>query len=228
MVAARQRARQVAELLGLEGQDQVRFATAVSEMARNAVRYAGGGRIEFDVDGAPGAQALVARVTDAGPGIPHLDEVLDGALRVRNGDGDGARGHAPADGPLRAAHRARRGDDASTLAKRLPRRRRSVDAADARAGGRGAGAAAARRTPWRSCSGRTRSWWRPSPEVRTRQEELARLNQELEDTNRGVVALYAELDERVEQLRRANALRAAVHVVHEPRVPHARWTASWP
>ena len=32
--------REVAERLGLDGQDQVRFATAVSEVARNAVRYA--------------------------------------------------------------------------------------------------------------------------------------------------------------------------------------------
>jgi signal transduction histidine kinase len=54
-----------------------------------------------------------------------------------------------------------------------------------------------------------------------RQEELQRLNQELEDTNRGVVALYAELDERVEQLRRANALKAQFmsYMSHEFRTP---------
>ncbi|HVY94355.1 MAG TPA: hypothetical protein VHA14_16455, partial [Bryobacteraceae bacterium] len=40
-------------------------------------------------------------------------------------------------------------------------------------------------------------------EIRTRQTELARLNRELEDTNRGVVALYAELDEKADHLRRA-------------------------
>ncbi|HEX5870603.1 MAG TPA: ATP-binding protein, partial [Longimicrobium sp.] len=58
-------------------------------------------------------------------------------------------------------------------------------------------------------------------EVRTRQEEMARLNQELEDTNRGVVALYAELDTRMEQLRRANKLRAQFmsYMGHEFRTP---------
>src|SRR6185436_19569006 len=33
-------------------------------------------------------------------------------------------------------------------------------------------------------------------ELRLRQEDLTRLNAELEDTNRGVMALYSELDER--------------------------------
>ena len=37
-VAARQRARQIARLLGYDAQDQTRIATAVSEIARNAFR----------------------------------------------------------------------------------------------------------------------------------------------------------------------------------------------
>ena len=44
VVLARQRARQIAALLGFDTQDQTRIATAVSEMARNAYKYAGGGR----------------------------------------------------------------------------------------------------------------------------------------------------------------------------------------
>ena len=47
VVAARQRARQIARLLGFDEQDQTRLATAVSEIARNAFHYASGGRIEF-------------------------------------------------------------------------------------------------------------------------------------------------------------------------------------
>ncbi len=47
VVAVRQRARRIAELLGFERQDQTRIATAVSEVARNAFVYAGGGRVEF-------------------------------------------------------------------------------------------------------------------------------------------------------------------------------------
>ncbi|MDX6382005.1 MAG: hypothetical protein QOI57_3029 [Rubrobacteraceae bacterium] len=44
-------------------------------------------------------------------------------------------------------------------------------------------------------------------ELRARQEELTQLNSELEDTNRGVVALYAELDEKAGQLQQANELK---------------------
>jgi signal transduction histidine kinase/ActR/RegA family two-component response regulator len=58
-------------------------------------------------------------------------------------------------------------------------------------------------------------------ELRLRQEELVRLNIELEDTNRGVVALYAELDERAEQLRQASELKSRFlsNMSHEFRTP---------
>ena len=52
VVVARQRARQVAALLGFENQDQARIATAVSEIARNVFNYARVGRVYFRVEGA--------------------------------------------------------------------------------------------------------------------------------------------------------------------------------
>ena len=51
-----------------------------------------------------------------------------------------------------------------------------------------------------------------SPETSSRD-----LNRELEETNRGVVALYAELDERAEELRAHERDEVAVPVQHEPR-----------
>ena len=58
-------------------------------------------------------------------------------------------------------------------------------------------------------------------EIRRRDEESTQLNQELGDTNRGVVALYAELDERAEQLRKASELKSRFlsHMSHEFRTP---------
>src|SRR5579862_9122061 len=58
-------------------------------------------------------------------------------------------------------------------------------------------------------------------EIRRRDEESKQLNQELGDTNRGVVALYAELDERAEQLRRASELKTRFlsNMSHEFRTP---------
>ena len=58
-------------------------------------------------------------------------------------------------------------------------------------------------------------------DLHTRQEELQRVNRELEDTNRGVVALYAELDERADHLRRADELKTRFlsNMTHEFRTP---------
>ena len=50
VVLVRQRARQIAGLLGFETQDQTRIATAVSEVARNAFQYAHSGKVEFLVE----------------------------------------------------------------------------------------------------------------------------------------------------------------------------------
>src|SRR5690606_41158443 len=57
--------------------------------------------------------------------------------------------------------------------------------------------------------------------LRERQEELLRLTHELEDTNRGVVAMYAELDEQAEKLRRADEMKSRFlsNMSHELRTP---------
>jgi hypothetical protein len=57
VVAARQRARQIAAALGFDLTEQTRIATAVSEIARNAYAYAAGGRVSFEIDRRPGAAA---------------------------------------------------------------------------------------------------------------------------------------------------------------------------
>jgi signal transduction histidine kinase len=54
-----------------------------------------------------------------------------------------------------------------------------------------------------------------------REAELTALRTELEETNRGVVALYAELDAQAEELRRATDLKSRflAHMSHEFRTP---------
>src|SRR5512134_3601795 len=53
--------------------------------------------------------------------------------------------------------------------------------------------------------------------------ELSALQSELEETNRGVVALYAELDAQAEQLRQATELKSRflAYMSHEFRTPIA-------
>lgn len=220
VVLARQRARQVAELLGFDVQDQTRFATAVSEIARNAVRYAGGGRLELRVDGAAGGpQVLVARVSDRGPGIPALDDVLAGRYVSDTGMGIGIAGTRRLMDHFTLDTKPGEGTVVE-LGKRLPRTAPAVDDA---ARGRAATALArlAPPDPLDEVQRQNRELIAALGEARSRQDEMQHLNKELEDTNRGVVALYAELDGRMEQLRRANALRAQFmsYMSHEFRTP---------
>src|SRR5580700_11678448 len=91
-VAARQRARLIARLAGFDAQDQTRIATAVSEIARNAFRYAGGGKIEYGMEGDRMPEAFVIRITDTGPGIEEMDRILEGRYRSSTGMGMGISG----------------------------------------------------------------------------------------------------------------------------------------
>jgi len=58
-------------------------------------------------------------------------------------------------------------------------------------------------------------------ELQGRHDDLDRMKRELEETNRGVVALYAELDEKAEHLRRADVAKTRFlsNVSHEFRTP---------
>ena len=92
IVFARQRARQLAGLLGFDRQDQTRIATAVSEIARNAVEYGGGGCVKFSLAGSTSPQLFLATVSDEGSGIANLEEVLSGRHRSTTGMGVGLMG----------------------------------------------------------------------------------------------------------------------------------------
>src|SRR5688572_21091677 len=92
IVTARQRARDLARILGFDSQDQTRIATAVSEIARNAVVYGGGGQAQFFVESATAPQLLVMEISDRGPGIANLQEVLSGRYQSSTGMGRGLIG----------------------------------------------------------------------------------------------------------------------------------------
>lgn len=91
VVLARQRARQIAALAGLDARRQTHMATAVSEIARNAHQYAMGGTLEFLIESMP-RPMLLARVRDRGPGIADLPDVLAGRYRSSQGMGLGIVG----------------------------------------------------------------------------------------------------------------------------------------
>jgi signal transduction histidine kinase/CheY-like chemotaxis protein len=216
LVPARQRARHVATLLGFAPQDQTRVATAVSEICRNALRYAGGGRIEFLLDDAADGTWLVVRVRDEGPGITCLAELRAGTYRSATGMGLGIVGAERLVDALEIVTAPGRGTTVS-LRKRLPRGAPPPDPT--------AIVAELARQPPRSAADeldvQNRELLATLADLRERQEDLERLNRELEETNRGVVALYAELDERAAGLRVAGDQKSRFlsHLSHEFRTP---------
>jgi serine/threonine-protein kinase RsbT len=76
ILTARQRGRELASELGFSGSDLTLVATAISEIARNIVEYAGRGEMSFTLvrDGQSRGIVVVAR--DEGPGIPDVSVAM--------------------------------------------------------------------------------------------------------------------------------------------------------
>jgi signal transduction histidine kinase len=213
VVLARQRAREVASLLGFDHGAQTRIATAVSELARNAHRYAGGGQVTFGLE----EGSLTVEVLDQGSGIPDVDAVLSGTYVSRTGMGQGLMGVRRLMDGLEISSGP--GGTRVRTSKLLPGGvdPRDIDARNLRADL----ARQSSLTAYDEVQEQNQELLQALNELRSRQDELVHLNVELEDTNRGVVALYAELDERAEQLRDADnkKSRFLADMSHELRTP---------
>ena len=217
VVLARRRTRQIAAHLGLDLHDQVRLATAVSEIARNAVQYGGGGWVQFELDSSTPAFLLV-RVEDHGPGIPHLTSVLNGRYQSPSGLGLGILGARRL--TERFEVRAQPGEGTAVLmGKTLPteHKQSSVSVPELTR------VLAATRSDDAITELETQNQElvRALATLAERQAETDRLNAELGETNRGVLALYAELDDRAVELARASQLKSAFlsGITHELRTP---------
>jgi signal transduction histidine kinase len=226
VLTARQRARQLAHLLGFDHQDQIRIATATSEIARNAVEYGRNGRVQFLIDLGADPPLFVVRVTDEGPGIVEGEAILQGRYRSQTGLGLGLSGTRRLMDRFSLESTPGKGSTV-TFAKILP-----ADAArlDMQHIGRLSEQLAREQSQDATEEMRRQSHEllvaldlirRLESEAEKRQADMARLNQELEETNRGVVALYAELDERASELRRADDVKTRFlsYMSHEFRTP---------
>ena len=195
VVLSRNRARIIAESLGFERNDQVRIATAVSEIARNAYRYATEGMVAFAIaeQMAPGglpSQFLVVEVSDKGAGIKELDAVLAGTYTSRTGMGMGLRGArrlmdkveidtAETGTTVRLWQKLPRGHEVST--DDLRRISQSL-------------AESGQKNPLEELAVQNRDLAASLEEISEQRLTLAEVNDELKETNRGVVALYDELE----------------------------------
>jgi signal transduction histidine kinase len=218
----RQLGREVVRLVGLEVQDQTRVATAISEVGRVML--------------AEGREAEVA-FTIVSNGVSVLE------VAVRNPVPGGAARLAPQLEPVGRLVDTMEVDDEETgtvvrMLRRLPASAPTLTP-ERMDDIRERLAAHVPGTPLDELNVQNQQLIAALDEVRRQRDDLARLNaeleetnrgvmalynqlsEELEETNRGVVALYAELDEKSVQLRAASEAktRFLANVSHELRAP---------
>ncbi|GAA1349526.1 ATP-binding response regulator [Saccharothrix algeriensis] len=173
----RQRGRQVAAALGLDGQDQVRVATALSDVGRDLVRQGASATVVFRLRREPRPALLVelswqgAVSTDSGPGWDTARRLMDEVHTA---------------GAATTLVKAAQPGAAALAPDRVADLRRRLGDAD---GG----------TALDELRAQNQELLETLETLEHKSRELERLNEELEDTNRGVVALYQELSDELEQ-----------------------------
>ena len=183
--AVRQLGREVGRLVGLEAQDQIRLATALSEVGRLLV--AAGRDTEVVFATAPdGVPALVVKLEHPVHGdtdrlaaqLAQVGRLVD-SMEVRDGQtGTTVRmsRRLPPSAPVLTPDRM--DDIRAELARHVPG------------------------TPFDELAVQNQQLIATLDEVRAQRDDLARLNAELEETNRGVMALYHQLSEELEETNR--------------------------
>ena len=201
MLAARQQVRDAAARFGFAQFDQVQLATGISELGREMVA-AGGGDLEFAISpSSPRRLIITARFK---------------ALRDRAVDMPGVAAARRLIGPPLG----RDGDDGTwSFSRVLPRSGPIGDGLQALSAGV--------RDPYSELQEQDAELLRLHEELRRRDAELESARNELEETNRGVLALYAELDDKAESIRQISEERTRFlsNVTHELRTPLSSITA---
>lgn len=92
IVAARKEGRNLAEQAKFTGSDLVRIATAISELARNIVLYAGQGEIILQLMRCSSGSGITVIAKDHGPGIQDIQKAVTVGYSTSGGLGAGLPG----------------------------------------------------------------------------------------------------------------------------------------
>jgi signal transduction histidine kinase len=176
--------REVAAAVGLESQDQVRVATVLSDVGRDLVRAGVKATVRFVL--AAGPPALVAEFSWRGSGAGTvLDTGRDSADRLM----DGVHVTGEAGQNVLSLRKLRSPAAKAPAAADLARLREVLES-------RGVS------TPMDELRAQNQELLETLETLEAKSQELTRLNEELEETNHGVVALYKELSEELEETNR--------------------------
>ncbi|WP_278442775.1 ATP-binding protein [Pseudomonas oryzihabitans] len=219
IVHCRQAAKRLAAALEWPVLEQIRLATAVSELARNIHQYAGSGYFDFALLRGEDQRlrGLEVRAVDQGPGIAEMESIRAGSYRSSTGMGIGLRGAqrlfddfdiqtSPAGTCITARkHQAPRPFPAAELLQALTAELQGSPPPD----------------PYQQIRLQSEELLLTNTELQLRQTELEVTNKELENTNQGVVALYSELEKATQELKEASEAKTRFfsNMTHEFRTP---------
>jgi serine/threonine-protein kinase RsbT len=92
IVVARSAGRELAREMGFGSADQTRLATAISELTRNVIQYAGSGVCTVIDESANETAGIRVTVEDHGPGIPDVERAMADGFSTGGGLGAGLPG----------------------------------------------------------------------------------------------------------------------------------------
>lgn len=92
MLIARQTGRKIAEKVGFAGSDLTMISTAISELARNIIRYASEGEVAVSAISERGRVGVMVVARDQGPGIADVDLAMRDGYTTSSGMGLGLPG----------------------------------------------------------------------------------------------------------------------------------------
>jgi serine/threonine-protein kinase RsbT len=92
IVLSRQQVRKLLQQLQFSLVDQTKMVTAASELARNTVKYGGGGLMRWETLDVAGRVGLRLAFEDQGPGIPDTVLAMTDGFTTGNGMGKGLPG----------------------------------------------------------------------------------------------------------------------------------------
>jgi serine/threonine-protein kinase RsbT len=92
VVRMRKYVRERVVALGFGLADQTKVVTAASELARNTLKYGGGGEAHVSLPEQPGRRGIQLSFIDQGPGIPDVDLALKDGFTSGGGLGMGLGG----------------------------------------------------------------------------------------------------------------------------------------
>lgn len=226
VMAAQQRARAIAKSAGFDRLAQTRISTAVSEIARNALQYGGGGKAEFSLEDDAPAPWLSIVVRDQGPGIADLDAILAGQIHSRGGRGLGIRGSQRlVPDHFQITTQCNAGTAATgttvTLGKTIPPSDTTTNLPGLARRITDTLAALPVALPLDELRTQNQALLVALELLQHRDAELVRVNAELTRTNSGVVALYVDLKKKAQQVEQANGALQAFNysVAHDLRSP---------